>query len=1099
MKSSRPPRGEGPDGSSSAATPRAQPSDPERRVVVAGGAGAADDAGAMAPTVDGGPPHSDPGPQSFAEQLPFPSWERYRIVAFLGAGGMGAVYKARDPRLNRSVAIKLLRGSQGDPFTTRQRRHFEREARAQACIEHPHICKIYEVGEVEGQPYIAMQLIHGSSLGGLQSAMSREDKVRVIQRVADALQSAHAQNLIHRDIKPGNILIERRPDGAWWPYLMDFGLAREVDSNTQSSTGGIEGTLAFMPPEQARGENRSLDLRADIYALGATLYSVLAGRPPFIGDSMQVLLAILMSEPPRLRTFDPGIPPALETIVHKCLEKDPARRYGSARALAEDLGRFLAGQQIAARPPGLLRRAIRSAQRHKLLVASAAAALVASLVLGSIALRIRWQAAQQERLMQHLGPEVAKMEWLLRSARQLPLHDLAREKDIVRARMKRLQAELLRYGERSRGLAFYALGRGHMALHEYAQALAQLRQAEALGVQTPELHYALGFALGKHFEQAMQEARLSGGGDWASKQLKELEPTYLSPALASLERSRAARLEAPQYLEGLIAYYRRDYETAIRKADEAIKEAPWLYEAHKLAGDVFLERALHARDTGRSDEAERHFASSVKRYGEAALIGQSDGEVYEALADAWIGQIEMAQNQARPSDAAYAAAVAASEKLSSTEPGSVAGPLKLARAAMVTVMVSGVSPIGSTRIRQCITSAEAVLTQQPEHPHARELAASCYTRLADLERARGKDPMPLFGKAADLLEPAVQRNPRFLWGLNSLSNVYGMRGIYLQQRGSAAAAGALEKAVKSSEAAAALDASDLAAVTNVIFALSLLIKEVSTDEDVERLLSRADAWLARCQAINPKFQQCYDNHFQGYVIAAQRALLSSRDPGRFLKRAFDGLAETRRLGEGLLDAEQHAALAHWVEATDRVRQQKDPGDALSALQDDLRRCAAIAPEDAMCRTVAAQAEWVTADWLLAQGRPAAARLQDALAKALLATSSPEPFAEAWYVLAATHLRLARLAQDKPAVREAHLAQGLSAIERLLVSSPNHALGLATQGALYLVRAQAERTPALRQAAARSAVERLQAALARSPFLSASYQPLLQSARALVSP
>lgn len=146
------------------------------------------------------PSLSDPG-----EQLPFPTWSRYRLIAFLGAGGMGSVYKAEDPRLSRRVAIKFLRTAQPALGDSRQRRQFEREARAQAQIEHPHICKIYEVGEVQGQPYIAMQLITGATLGSLFAVMSYEQKARVVQQVAQALQAAHAQGLIHRDIKPSEI------------------------------------------------------------------------------------------------------------------------------------------------------------------------------------------------------------------------------------------------------------------------------------------------------------------------------------------------------------------------------------------------------------------------------------------------------------------------------------------------------------------------------------------------------------------------------------------------------------------------------------------------------------------------------------------------------------------------------------------------------------------------------------------------------------------------------------------------------------------------------------------------------------------------------
>lgn len=147
-----------------------------------------------------------------SEELPYQNWDRYQIVAFLGAGGMGTVYKARDQRLNRSVAIKFLRCNQADAFAKRQRRHFEREAKAQASIEHPNICKIYEVGEVEGQPYIAMQLIQGSSLAGLRQMLSQEEKVRVILQIAEALHAAHLRNLIHRDIKPSTVVpVENLP------------------------------------------------------------------------------------------------------------------------------------------------------------------------------------------------------------------------------------------------------------------------------------------------------------------------------------------------------------------------------------------------------------------------------------------------------------------------------------------------------------------------------------------------------------------------------------------------------------------------------------------------------------------------------------------------------------------------------------------------------------------------------------------------------------------------------------------------------------------------------------------------------------------------
>ena len=1034
-----------------------------------------------------------------SEELPYQNWDRYKIVAFLGAGGMGTVYKARDQRLNRSVAIKFLRCNQADAFAKRQRRHFEREAKAQASIEHPNICKIYEVGEVEGQPYIAMQLIQGSSLAGLRQMLSQEEKVRVILQIAEALHAAHLRNLIHRDIKPSNIIVERRPDGSWWPYLLDFGLAREVDTSTLTSLGGVEGTPAFMAPEQARGESRSLDARTDVYGLGVALFCALAGRPPFVGNSTEVLMAISANEPPLLRTLDPSIPPALETIASKCLEKEPKRRYQSALALAQDLGRYLGGELIFAQPHSLLRVMGRSATRHKLLVASVSTALVATAVLAVVTLRIRWEAAEQSRLAEQLGQEISKMEWLLRSARQLPLHDLDREKKIVRQRMMLLQTELASYGKLSRGLAHYALGRGHMALHEYPQALTELDQASQLGVQSAEINYARGFVLGKYFEQSMYEARLAGGGDWATKQLKDIEPKYLIPAIVSLQRSRSMKFDAPQYLEGLIAYYQRDYGLALKQAQAALVEAPWLYEASKLAGDVHIERALYARDRGRYEEAEIEFAGGVKSYEAAAAVGQSDGEVYEGLAEAWGRRIEMAVSRGQPSALAYDAAVAASDKIAVAEPHSIEAPLKKAFAAMLTMSVTGSgSSVGATqRVQQCLSATDEVLRRQPGHPYASDVAASCTRMAAEGAQERGEDPKPLLRKALELLEPTVKQNPRFLWGLNDLGNIYVRLGLDLQLHGKHGSKEMLEKSIDYYSAAVALDATYVLAASNALWSLTSLVSEANSETELQTLLLRSDEWLAKCKSVNRQNQQCFNNYFQGYALAASRTFSAGRNPQPRLSLALENLAQTRNLGGNLLDAEQHAALSHFIDASDRMAHHQDPQPALVEIAQDLDRCFAISAHDAMCLTLAAQTEWLQIDLLASQGKSIIGPLDTALSKALRATESPETYPDAWRTLADSFLRMARAEQSQPKVRARYLSAGLVAAGRVLAINPNHAQGLAMQGALQLVRAQDELDPSARTSTARLAARSLAEALIGDPFLTHSYSPLLITANALV--
>jgi tetratricopeptide (TPR) repeat protein/tRNA A-37 threonylcarbamoyl transferase component Bud32 len=335
----------------------------------------------------------DTGTAGPAEEVPLGTWEHYELLEEIGRGGMGVVYKARDRKLNRLVALKMIRaGSQAD---AEQVMRFLTEAEAVAQLQHANIVPIFEVGRCNGLPYFTLELIGGGSLahklrGGPLSAATA---ARLLEQLAQGIHAAHQRGIVHRDLKPDNVLLAE--DGT--PKITDFGLAKRVEvGDGLTVTGAIMGTPSYMAPEQALGKTKSKEVGppADIYALGAILYEMLTGRPPFRAEStLDTLQQVLNQEPVPPTRLQPRVSRDLETICLKCLRKEPGQRYASALALSEDLQRFAAGKPILARPIGRLRRLARWARRAPLAAALLGAFLMA-LASGLTAAGVLWWRAE---------------------------------------------------------------------------------------------------------------------------------------------------------------------------------------------------------------------------------------------------------------------------------------------------------------------------------------------------------------------------------------------------------------------------------------------------------------------------------------------------------------------------------------------------------------------------------------------------------------------------------------------------------------------------------------------------------------------------------
>lgn len=518
-------------------------------------------------------------PQPCASQFKtatvMPSWGHYRNLRFIGEGGMGRIFQAYDPSLRRVVALKILRGDSPELVL-----RFLLEAQNQAAVEHPNICRVYEVGEWQGYSFIAMQFIVGESLDLLAPRLSLEQNVEVMRTVADAIHSAHGQGLIHRDIKPANIMVEREGNGRLRPYILDFGLSRGPDASGFTVTGLVIGTTHYMAPEQARGDNRRLDRRTDVYSLGATLYRTLCGQPPFAdSEGVEAGGSPQASGPVNLRRMMPTIPKDLCTIVQKAMEWAPEDRYSTAEAMAEDLRRFQEGEPIlaAAHSPGY--RTLKFIRKRRSQFTLAAVAILVVLVFGGMAVSARLRASEQINLAQQLALEAVGLEAQVRYIHLLPLHDIRADMRQIRQQVDGMRERGAHPGKAAQGPIAYALGRASLAGGDPEAALLHLEAAWNRGCHKPDVAYRMAMAL-----ISIQRSRSAP------------DPTRGVRIVSSLRESRGATLESAAFIAAQLAFYESRLDQASELAQRALLDTPWLYEARALQAEIQMARAMALQD-----------------------------------------------------------------------------------------------------------------------------------------------------------------------------------------------------------------------------------------------------------------------------------------------------------------------------------------------------------------------------------------------------------------------------------------------------------------------------------------------------------------------
>ncbi|OGF67377.1 MAG: hypothetical protein A2Y62_08130, partial [Candidatus Fischerbacteria bacterium RBG_13_37_8] len=726
------------------------------------------------------------------------------------------------------------------------------------------------------------------------------------------------------------MLEQTEDDGQWKPYVMDFGLVREQDSAGVTVSGMTMGTPAYMSPEQAIGDIHRLDRRTDVYSLGATLYELLSGHLP-LGEcmGMEMVRRAIDREPVPLHKVAPGIPRDLETIVMKCLEKEPERRYDSARAFAEDLQSYLDGTEIKARPISLFHRLYKRAKRQKAISITFITALIIVLATIGYGLHLKWQANYQAKITQEIGQKTGKIDSILSKSYLMPLHNTQKEKKIVEDMVEEIK-NLGNEVKLAEGPSKYAIGRAYLELNDLSKARNYLEEAWNVGYQNADVVHALGMVFGRLYQRELQQAEHIQKKEQREARIQEIEREYRQPALEFLKKSQGSNAAEQAYIKAQIAYFEKQYEEALTKTKMAYKEMLELYKARQLEADIYVQLGNEKKSTGLYDETKKYYEQAENSYDEAIKIGRSDASIYEGLCNLQLLRMGLPQINV---EEYFKKGLHICEQALQGDPESV-GAYSLQSSLLYRMgyleMRLGKDPRDS--LLRSIEKAWQALRIQPKHAEAYKSMGEAYKNMAEFKMNHGEDPRDSLKKAINALQNAIEINPNDDRFHDLLGRIHKTYAQYDMTRGN----------------------------------------------DPQESMQKSIVAYQKATEIRPDFAGAYNNLGNAYFYDAEYKINYGKDARDSLKNAINAFQKTINLNPHNSNSYLNMGNPYLLQATFEIEQGEDPRDSVRmAVQSYQKAIEMNHPYLNMPYNNLAEAYQVSAMYELEKGLDARASLENA--------------------------------------------------------------------------------------------------------------------------